>query len=117
MLGMKLLDLRKANNMSQQELADKLGVKRQTISQWELEKTYPDIKTAKKIASLFDISIDELANNDFVSNDNIDSLKKEIASFKNKLDIYQKKYNLIFITMFIFQFFILIIQIILLIRH
>ena len=117
MLGMKLLDLRKANNMSQQELADKLGVKRQTISQWELEKTYPDIKTAKKIASLFDISIDELANNDFVSSNNIDSLKKEMTYFNNKLERYQKKYNLIFIVMFIVQIFILIIQIILLISH
>ena len=42
-LGNKIMTLRKKNNMSQEELAEKVGVTRQTISKWELEETSPDI--------------------------------------------------------------------------
>jgi transcriptional regulator with XRE-family HTH domain len=66
-LGKKIIDLRKKENMSQEELAEKIGVTRQTISKWELEETSPDIKQAKKISKIFNISLDELTNNDINS--------------------------------------------------
>lgn len=43
MLGNKLVKLRKENKLSQDSLADKLGITRQTISNWELNITKPDI--------------------------------------------------------------------------
>lgn len=46
-LGNKIVSLRKKNNLSQEELAEKVGVTRQTISKWELEETAPDINQAK----------------------------------------------------------------------
>jgi DNA-binding XRE family transcriptional regulator len=46
-LGKKIIELRKKENMSQEELAEKIDVTRQTISKWELEETSPDIKQAK----------------------------------------------------------------------
>lgn len=66
-LGNKITELRKQSNLSQEELAEKVGVTRQTISKWELEETTPDINQAKKLSNIFNISLDELTNNN-VSN-------------------------------------------------
>ena len=63
-LGKKLAELRKKNNLSQEELADKVGVARQTISKWEIGDTTPDINQVKIISKIFNISIDELVDND-----------------------------------------------------
>lgn len=60
----KLLNLRKANGFSQEELAEKLGVSRQTISKWELNESSPDLKQAKQLSKIFKVSLDELVNND-----------------------------------------------------
>lgn len=63
-LGNKIMTLRKKNNLSQEDLSEKVGVTRQTISKWELEETTPDINQAKKLSMIFNISLDELVNND-----------------------------------------------------
>ena len=63
-LGKKIAELRKKNNISQEELADKVGVARQTISKWEICDTTPDINQVKIISKIFNISIDELVDND-----------------------------------------------------
>lgn len=66
-LGNKILELRKKNNFSQEELAEKLNVTRQTISNWELNETVPDIRQAKEISKIFQVSLDELVDNDVKS--------------------------------------------------
>ena len=58
----KLVKLRKENLLSQEELAEKLGVTRQTISKWELEQTTPDMDKLSQISKLFNVSVDELLN-------------------------------------------------------
>lgn len=63
-LGNKILELRKKHNITQEELAEKVGVTRQTISKWELNETSPDINQAKSLSKIFKISLDELVNND-----------------------------------------------------
>lgn len=63
-IGNKMIQLRKRDNLSQEDLAQKVGVTRQTISKWELGETSPDISQAKKIANVFHISLDELVCND-----------------------------------------------------
>lgn len=63
-LGNKILDLRKKQNLSQEQLAEKLNVTRQTISKWELDETSPDIKQAKQLSKIFKVSLDELTDND-----------------------------------------------------
>ena len=60
MIGDKLIELRKKNNLTQEQLAEKIGVSRQTISKWELGETAPDIKFAKDLADIFNININEL---------------------------------------------------------
>lgn len=66
-LGEKIISLRKQKNMSQKELAEKMGVTRQTISNWELNETTPNIMEAKKLSKIFNRSLDELVENDIKS--------------------------------------------------
>lgn len=63
-IGNKIVELRKKEKLSQEELAEKVGVARQTISKWELGETSPDIKQAKVLSKIFHVSLDELVNND-----------------------------------------------------
>ena len=60
MLGEKLLDLRKSKGLSQEEVADKLGVTRQTVSKWETDQSTPDFDKIAPLCKLYDISADEL---------------------------------------------------------
>ena len=59
-IGKFIATLRKEKGLTQQELAEKLGVSRQTISKWETAETVPDIYEAKKLAKLYNLSLDEL---------------------------------------------------------
>ena len=63
-IGNKIMELRKKNGLSQEELAEKIGVARQTISKWELGETSPDLKQSKELSKIFNVSLDELTNND-----------------------------------------------------
>ena len=63
-IGNKILELRKKNNITQEELAEKVGVSRQTISKWELGETAPDLKQSKELSKIFNVSLDELVDND-----------------------------------------------------
>ena len=63
-IGNKIMELRKKNGLSQEELAEKIGVARQTISKWELGETSPDLSQAKELSKVFNVSLDELTNND-----------------------------------------------------
>ena len=59
-IGKNLLNARKKSGLTQEEVAKKLGVSRQTISNWELDETLPDIFQSKKLAKLYNLSLDEL---------------------------------------------------------
>ena len=63
-IGNKILELRKQNNLSQEQLAEKMGVARQTISKWELGETSPDLEQSKQLSKIFNVSLDDLTNND-----------------------------------------------------
>ena len=64
MLGEKINHLRKEKGLSQEELAELIGVTRQTISNWELGSTFPNPEQLKLLSKTFHISIDELLGND-----------------------------------------------------
>ena len=63
-IGSKILELRKKKHITQEELADNVGVSRQTISKWELGETSPDLKQSKELSKIFNVSLDELVDND-----------------------------------------------------
>lgn len=59
-----LQELRKIHNLSQEELADMIGVSRQTLSKYETGESLPDIEKCKLLADVFGVSIDDLLNFD-----------------------------------------------------
>lgn len=59
-IGNNLYQARKKTGLSQEIIAEKLGVSRQTISKWETDESTPDIYQAKKLAKIYDLSLDEL---------------------------------------------------------
>jgi len=62
MLGDNLAKLRKKQGLSQQQVADLLGVSRQTISNWELDQGAPTLEHAARLAAAYEVSIDDLAS-------------------------------------------------------
>ncbi len=63
-LGSRLQRLRAQHNWSQQELADQVYVTRQTISNWETGKNYPDLQSLLLLSKIFAISLDDLVKGD-----------------------------------------------------
>ena len=63
-LGSSLFQGRKQSGMSQEAVAEKLGVSRQTVSKWETDETLPDIRQAKQLAMLYGLTLDELIDFD-----------------------------------------------------
>ena len=58
----KLIELRKKQGLSQEELGYKLNVTRQTVSKWELGQTTPEMDKLIEMSKIFNISVDELIN-------------------------------------------------------
>ena len=84
-LGNQIHELRKKYNLSQEKLAEKVGVARQTISKWELGETAPDIKQAQALSQIFDVRLDELFGNDLkASANNTQDHKKKDSNFGKK---------------------------------
>lgn len=71
-LGQRIKEYRSAAQMTQEELAEKMFVSRQTISNWENDKSYPDIHSLLMLGSLFDVSLDILVKGD------IETMKEKI---------------------------------------
>lgn len=65
-LADRLVELRKANKLSQEALAEKLGLSRQAISKWERAEASPDTDNLIALAALYGISLDELLGNEVV---------------------------------------------------
>ena len=63
-LGNSLFQARKKSGLSQEDVAEKLGVSRQTVSKWETDETIPDIRQSKRMAVLYNVSLDELIDFD-----------------------------------------------------
>ncbi|MGG3887553.1 helix-turn-helix transcriptional regulator [Metabacillus fastidiosus] len=63
-LSKQIKQFRKRDNMSQEQLAEKIYVSRQTISNWENERSYPDIHNLLMMSVLFNVSLDDLVKGD-----------------------------------------------------
>lgn len=62
MFAENLTELRKLHNLSQEELAARINVSRQTLSKYETGESLPDIEKCKALADVFQVSVDELIN-------------------------------------------------------
>lgn len=98
-LGNKIVEMRKEKNLSQEQLAEKLEVSRQTISNWENGKFYPDIDALVKISKYFNISLDNLLSYD---TEVLKYLKDSTDTVKsNKNLLYAILLNIILLIIFV----------------
>lgn len=94
-LGNNLFNARKKKGLSQEDVAEKLGVSRQTISKWERDETLPDIYQSKKLAVLYGISLDELIEYDVDEKeiqDMIDQTDDKVSRKVNWNRVWSRKY-------------------------
>lgn len=81
--------------MSQEEVAEKLGVSRQTISKWETDETLPDIRQSKRLSVLYGLSLDELIEFDLDVKEIQEMIDKTSEEVSKKIDwtkAWSKKY-------------------------
>lgn len=77
----KIKSIRKQAGMSQEQLAEKLGVSRQAVTKWETDAGIPDIENIMAISAMFDISIDELLSNERGRNKPADYLFESVTEY------------------------------------
>lgn len=83
-IGRQIKKYRLESGLSQDELAEKIFVTRQTISNWENDKNYPDIKSLLLLSSLFDVSLDILVKGD------LEEMKEQIKKEQIKAEDIEK---------------------------
>ena len=66
-----LVELRKLNNYSQEELAELIGVSRQTLSKYETGESLPDIEKCRQLAEVFSVTVDDLVSYEKNDADNL----------------------------------------------
>ena len=94
-LGSSLYHARKKSGLSQENVAEKLGVSRQTISKWETDETLPDIRQSKGLATLYHMTLDELIEYDLdeqQAQQMIDSISEEAQARIDWNKVWSKKY-------------------------
>ena len=79
-IGIKLKNSRTKAGMTQELVAEKIGVSRQTISNWENNKSYPDIISVIHLSDLYVVSLDELLKGDEKMMEHLDNTTNEVKS-------------------------------------
>ncbi|MEX6587450.1 helix-turn-helix transcriptional regulator [Paraclostridium bifermentans] len=99
-IGNKLKKSRLESKLTQEKVAEEIQVSRQTISNWENEKSYPDIVSVIKLSDLYNISLDELLKGDSEMIKHLDESTNIVSSNKKLLIAFG--INIIFFILFIF---------------
>lgn len=100
-IGEKIVELRKKEKLTQEVLASKVGVSRQTLSNWESNITSPDLNQASKIANIFKVGINDLVDTNtdiecLESTSILDNLVGKKCMIDFDTDDYRISYNTIF---------------------
>ena len=98
----KIYKLRKELNLSQDEFGSMLSVSRQAVSKWELGQSTPDIETLRKIKQLFNVSYDELLEEDKLIKHN----NNLIVSLRNMRHFFYYSVMFITISLFFFMYYV-----------
>ena len=97
-LGDNLVRARKKCGLSQEAVAEKLGVSRQTISKWETDETLPDIRQSKRLATLYRLALDELIDFDLDVQEVQQAIERTSDAVTEKIDwtaAWGKKYPIL----------------------
>lgn len=81
----KILSLRKQAGLSQEELAEKLGVSRQAVSRWEVGSAQPDASNVLQLSKLFAVTADYLLNEDYDSDFDVPAVKSVTRGARQKM--------------------------------
>lgn len=92
-IGKHLAELRKKNHYKQIELAEKLNVSQQVISNIERGLSAPDIEFLKGAADLYHLSLDQLVGRDFIGND-MDDYERQIIRYMKQMNDKEKELSL-----------------------
>lgn len=94
--GDKLIALRKKNGLSQEDLAAKLNVSRQSVSKWESNNTYPETDKIVQICNIFDCSMDDLINDNITDLSSMERINKTNFNyvFDSLLEFITKTINM-----------------------
>ena len=111
-IGKFIAELRKEKNMTQQELADKIGVTDRAISNWENGRRLPDLSLIKVVASELDISVAELLNGRKLNKEELEELKITINNLLeyNTMEEIKKIKKVIQHTSFVFIVFVIVVM-------
>ena len=92
----KLTKIRKEKNLSQEALAEKLGMSRQAISKWESGNSYPDMATLIKVAKVLDCTLEDIIDDDAIGNNKFEKNDKFNINkwIKEILDFITRTYNM-----------------------
>lgn len=97
-LGESLAQARKKAGLTEEAVAEKLGVSRQTISKWETDETLPDIRQSKKLADLYQVTLDELVAFDLEVQElteMIDRVSDEVVEKVDWTAVWAQKYPIL----------------------
>lgn len=98
-IGAKLKEARMTKGLTQESVAEEIKVSRQTISNWENEKSYPDIVSVIKLSDLYNISLDQLLKGDEKMIEHLEESTNTIIS--NRKLIFAIAANIFLIILFI----------------
>ena len=80
-----LKKIRKSKNISQEELAEKVGVSRQSVSKWETSEAYPEMNNMLELCKIFKCNLGDLVNDNMVDLDSLDEeVKMSVVKFKKE---------------------------------
>lgn len=99
-IGNKLKKSRLESKLTQEKVAEEIQVSRQAISNWENEKSYPDIISVIKLSDLYNVSLDELLKGDSEMIKHLEESTNIVSSNKKLLIAFG--INIIFFILFIF---------------
>ena len=97
-LGNHLFHARKKRGLSQEEVAEKLGISRQTVSKWETDETLPDIRQSKRLAVLYGLTLDELVEFDIDVKEIQEAIERTSEAGSEKIDwtkVWSGKYPIL----------------------
>ncbi len=112
-MGSFMSALRKANGLTQQQVADKLNVSNKTVSKWECDEGYPEITMLPAIAEIYSVTVDELLRGERIVKENYDSPKNDVKTEKQMKYLFissEKNYSTLSIVSLVLSFFALFIS-------
>ena len=112
-MGSFMSALRKANGLTQQQVADKLNVSNKTVSKWECDEGYPEITMLPAIAEIYSVTVDELLRGERIVKENCDSPKNDMKTEKQMMYLFmssEKNYTTLSVISLVLSLFALFIS-------